>query len=241
MVHRSQILQEFLTATQEAISARTGNTSAAIAMERVSASMDISGSASDFIKPRTLPACSFLDPAIAGAKHGPTDIARVASAIKGLAPELCWRLKASGDPVFANGHANADILGSVPEALEQRDDVRIGLSLMAPELLIRITLILRRKCTLHFRAVSGGTRLVHGTNRAWAEYFTIPEALPTRCVQVANHSWRSGVYRLIEAIGFKFRNHRHDWYSPQNRGLQRKPTLACPATTMMTARFRMSA
>lgn len=133
MVHRSQILQEFLTATQEAISARTGtNTSAAIAMERVSASMDISGSASDSIKPRTLPACSFLDPAIAGAKHGPTDIARVASAIKGLAPELCWRLKASGDPVFANGHANADILGSVPEALEQRDDVRIGLSLMAP-------------------------------------------------------------------------------------------------------------
>jgi hypothetical protein len=31
-----------------------------------------------------------------------------------------------------NGHANADILGSVPEALEQRGDVRIGLSLMAP-------------------------------------------------------------------------------------------------------------
>ena len=56
----------------------------------------------------------------------------MASAIKGLAPELCWRLKVSGDPVFANGHANADILGSVPEALEQRDDVRIGLSLMAP-------------------------------------------------------------------------------------------------------------
>src|SRR5262245_1309804 len=122
VVHRSQILQEFLTATQEAISARTGtNTSAANAMERVSASMDISGSASDSIKPRTLPACAFLDAAIAGAKHGPTDIARVASAIKGLAPELCWRLKASGDPVFANGHANANILGSVPEALEQRD------------------------------------------------------------------------------------------------------------------------
>ena len=133
MVHRSQKLQEFLTATQEAIAARTGtNTAAATAMERVSASMDVSASASDFAKPRTLPACAYLDPAIAGAMHGPTDIARVASAIKGLAPELCWRFKASADPVFANGHANADILGSVPEALEQRDDVRIGLSLMAP-------------------------------------------------------------------------------------------------------------
>ena len=243
MVHRSQMLQEFLTATQEAISARTGtNTSAAIAVQRISAPMDISGSASDSIKPRTLPACSFLDPAIAGAKQGPTDIARVASAINGLAPELCWRLKTSGDPVFANGHANADILGSVPEALEQRDDVRIGLSLMAPGITYPDhSHPPRRKCTLHFRAVSGGTRLVHGTNRAWAEYSTIPEALPTRCVQVANHSWRSGVCRLIEAIGFKFHNHRHDWYSPQNRGLQRKPTLACPATTMVTARFRMSA
>jgi hypothetical protein len=93
--------------------------------------MDISGSVSDSIKPRTLPTCSFLDPAIAGAKHEPPHIARVAIAIKGLAPALCWRLKASGDPVFANGYANADILGSVPEALEQRDDVRIGLSLMA--------------------------------------------------------------------------------------------------------------
>jgi len=203
--------------------------------------MDISGSASNSIKPRTLPTCSFLDPAIAGAKHGPTDIARVASAIKGLAPELCWRLKASGDPVFANGYANADILGSVPEALEQRDDVRIGLSLMAPGITYpdhshppeEVYLALSRGFWRHEAG-------------AWHEpglggIFTIPEALPTRCVQVANHSWRSGVCQLIEAIGFKFRNHRHDWYSPQNRGLQRKPTLACPATTMMTARFRMSA
>ena len=95
MVHRSQKLQEFLTATQEAIAARTGaNTSAAIAMQRISASMDISASASDLTKPRTLPACAYLDPAIAGAMHGPTDIARVASAVKALAPELCWRFRA---------------------------------------------------------------------------------------------------------------------------------------------------
>jgi hypothetical protein len=133
MVHRSQRLQEFLTATQEAIAARTGtNAPAATAMQRVSASMDVPAPASDFAKPRTLPACAYLDPAIAGAMHGPAAIARVASAIKGLAPKLCWRFKASNDPVFSNGHANADILGSAPEALEHRDDVWIGLSLMAP-------------------------------------------------------------------------------------------------------------
>ena len=112
MVHRSQKLQEFLTATREAIAARTGaNAPAATAMQRVSASMDVPASASDFAKPRTLPACAHFDPAIVGAMHGPGDIARVASAIKGLAPELCWKFKASDDPVFANGHANADILG----------------------------------------------------------------------------------------------------------------------------------
>src|SRR6185295_17675969 len=61
-----------------------------------------------------------------------------------------------------------------------------------------------------------------------------PRHYPRDAFKLRNHSWRSGVCRLIEAIGFKFRNHRHDWYSPQNRGLQRKPTLACPATTMMT-------
>jgi hypothetical protein len=133
MVHRSQKLQEFLTATQEAITARAGtNTPAATAMQRVSASMGVAGSASDFTKPRKLPACAYLDPTIAGATHGPADIGRVAKAIKDLAPELCWRSKASDDRVFTNGHANADILGSGPEALERRHDVWIGLSLMAP-------------------------------------------------------------------------------------------------------------
>ena len=133
MVPRSHKLQEFLTATQEAIAARAGtNQAAATAMRRVKTSIDVPAPASDFARPRTLPACAYLDPAIAGAMHGPADIARVASAIKDLAPELCWRFKASDDPLFANGHANADILGSVPEALEQRDDVWIGLSLMAP-------------------------------------------------------------------------------------------------------------
>jgi hypothetical protein len=147
--------------------------------------MDISGSASDSIKPRTLPTCSFLDPAIAGAKHGPTDMARVASAIKGLAPELCWRLKASGDPVFANGYSNADILGSVPEALEQRDDVRIGLSLMAPGITYPDHSHPPEEVYLaHSR---GFWRHEAG---AWHEpglggIFYNPEALPTRCVQVA--------------------------------------------------------
>ncbi len=133
MAHRSQRLQEFLAAIREAIAVRAGtNTPAAVAMRRVNASLDVPAPAGNRPEPWTFPACTHLDAAIMGAMRGPADIARVAGAIKILAPELCWRLKPSEDALFANGHANADILGSSPEALEQREDIRIGLSLMAP-------------------------------------------------------------------------------------------------------------
>lgn len=133
MADRSQGLQELLTAIQDAIAARAGtNTPAAVAMQRVDASLTLPARAGNCPQPRTFPACSHLDAAIMTAKQGAADIARVAGAVKVLAPELCWRLKPSEDPLFANGHANADILGSSPEALEVRPDVRIGLSLMAP-------------------------------------------------------------------------------------------------------------
>jgi quercetin dioxygenase-like cupin family protein len=43
-------------------------------------------------------------------------------------------LKSITDPTFAAGHANANLLGPYPEALERRDDVWVGVSLMAPEI-----------------------------------------------------------------------------------------------------------
>lgn len=133
MAQRSQKLQEFLTATREAITARTGiDTPTGEAMRRVSASLDTFAATSNRAGPKALPACAHLDAAIAGAMQGPDDIARVARAIEAIAPELCWRSKPSEDAVFAAGHANADIMGATPEALERRDDVRVGLSLMAP-------------------------------------------------------------------------------------------------------------
>ena len=133
MAHRLLNLQEFLTATRAAIAARAGGeTPAGIAMMRVGASFEAPAPAADRPIPRALPACAHLDTAIASAMQGPADIARVARAIKAIAPDLSWRSKPSDDPVFAAGHANADIMGATPEALERRDDVRVGLSLMAP-------------------------------------------------------------------------------------------------------------
>jgi quercetin dioxygenase-like cupin family protein len=83
-------------------------------------------------RPLTLPACEHLSRAISIAQTGPEDLGRLAGSIATLAPTLAWRLKPSDDAVFNNGHANVDLVGPAPEALERRDDVRIGMSLMAP-------------------------------------------------------------------------------------------------------------
>ena len=80
-----------------------------------------------------LPACRHLPAAIANARRGPADLARLADAIAALAPGFAWRRRDGGDAVFAAGHANADVLGADQLALERRDDVRVGISLMAPD------------------------------------------------------------------------------------------------------------
>lgn len=73
-----------------------------------------------------------LAAALATARSGPTDLAQVADAVADLAPQLAWRQRDGGDATFALGHANTDIAGSNVNALEPRDDVWIGMSLIAP-------------------------------------------------------------------------------------------------------------
>jgi len=134
-MQRSQALQDFLAAMEEAFIVRTeAHAAAARAMKRVSAAIGVAGPPSEAPTPRTHPACGYLDAAIAGAMRGPQDTTRVAVAIKALAPALSWRLRPSTDATFTNGHASADILGATTESLEQRGDVRVGLSLLAPDI-----------------------------------------------------------------------------------------------------------
>jgi quercetin dioxygenase-like cupin family protein len=105
---------------------------AARAMARVNAALALPAPRRRAPQPLALPACEHLSRAISLAKAGPDDLARIADRIAALAPALAWRLKPSDDPEFSRGHANVDIVGPAAEALEQRDDVRIGMSLMAP-------------------------------------------------------------------------------------------------------------
>jgi hypothetical protein len=130
---RSPNLANFLAVTQGVMAGRIDpGAPAAIAMWRVATALARPVPARTPGSPRTQPACDHLAPAIDAALAGPPDVARVAAALRDLAPDLCWRPKASDDPVFTRGHANASITGPMPEALERRDDVWIGISLVAP-------------------------------------------------------------------------------------------------------------
>jgi hypothetical protein len=133
MAPRSRPLQEFLDATFAALSARIEpGTRASSAMQRVAAAVARETGDLTPSRPTTQPACAHLAAAISGSEHGPADVVRVATAFRALAPTLHWRLKSITDPTFASGHANANLLGPYPEALERRDDVWVGASLMAP-------------------------------------------------------------------------------------------------------------
>lgn len=83
------------------------------------------------IAPERAPVNDWFKPAVANAANTPT--AGLADALLKLAPRLAWRRRIdrkSENPNFANAHANAVILGD--GGIESREDVRIGISLLAP-------------------------------------------------------------------------------------------------------------
>jgi hypothetical protein len=83
---------------------------------------------------RRLPACTFLADAIRTATGADPTLARVAQTFARLEPSLAWGRRSAGGPFasenFADGHANAMVVG--PGGFEDRDDVWVGVSLLAP-------------------------------------------------------------------------------------------------------------
>jgi quercetin dioxygenase-like cupin family protein len=74
-----------------------------------------------------------LDAALAALEAAPAPIRRLGAAFAASAPHLPWsRRRHSGADAerFAHGHGNALIVG--PGGAEERDDVLVGVSLMAP-------------------------------------------------------------------------------------------------------------
>lgn len=80
-----------------------------------------------------LPVCAHLGAALDTAQAASAPLALVADAFAELEQQLVWRRRTAGPTAsenFCDGHANVMIVG--PGGLEQRDDVWIGASLMAP-------------------------------------------------------------------------------------------------------------
>lgn len=75
-----------------------------------------------------LAVCDWLAPALADAARGRR--AGLAAAFARIERQLRWTRRASGDAAFLDGHANAVILG--PGGVEARDDLWVGVTVMAP-------------------------------------------------------------------------------------------------------------
>ena len=78
------------------------------------------------------PAYRYLSAALETARAAP-EVAPIAEAFAALDPELTWVWRSDSDEhgdTFRTGHANAWLVG--PAGLEQRSDVLVGASLLAP-------------------------------------------------------------------------------------------------------------
>ncbi len=83
--------------------------------------------------PERLPVCDALESALHLASTGPTPIPELAAVLNDLSPRLQWKRRNSSSPdgtSFHDGHANALVAG--PGGLEEREDVWVGISLLAP-------------------------------------------------------------------------------------------------------------
>jgi hypothetical protein len=134
MPNRDPVLEEFLSSVSDALAATSLGPEAAMAIGKIFNALK-NPQASHRAKGSRLPVCDFLRDALRTARSASAPLARVANAFEALEPSLVWeRRTLSGrfaSDNFTDGHANAMIAG--PKGLEDRDDVWLGVSLLAPD------------------------------------------------------------------------------------------------------------
>lgn len=130
---RSPLLQGFLTSLAEAFRVPAIGAQASAAIDKIYRALQVPCPAGDAV-PQRRPVCRHLTEALATARSGPALVARVADAFAALEPSLAWKPRHAGGPFASDnwpeGHANATIVG--PRGLEDRNDLSIGASLLAP-------------------------------------------------------------------------------------------------------------
>lgn len=133
MPERASILREFLSTIEKVFGVNAVTPEGADAIDRIYGALKAPGSAGTD-GPKRLPVCEHLDDALARARDASPSMARVADAFAALEPSLQWTRRATHGPFASDnwpeGHANATIVG--PGGLEYREDVIVGVSLLAP-------------------------------------------------------------------------------------------------------------
>ena len=133
MPSRDPLLEDFLASLADAFRTRDVGPQATAAIDRIYDALQTHGPRGSVV-PRRLPVCRHLSEAIATARAGSAPVARVADAFAALEPSLAWAPRSAGGPFASDnwpeGHANATIVG--PRGLEDRRDLSIGASLLAP-------------------------------------------------------------------------------------------------------------
>jgi quercetin dioxygenase-like cupin family protein len=135
MTHRDSKLQLFYDLTEMAIlgHGEASETIVSAAKPIFEALRKGAGGQGNFA-PERLPVCDALESALHLASTGPAPIPELAAALKDLSPHLQWKRRNSSSPdgtSFHDGHANAFVAG--PGGLEERGDVWVGISLLAPQ------------------------------------------------------------------------------------------------------------
>lgn len=131
MDRRSQALQSFVDAAAAAFGAFATDPQSRRSVAAVFAALETPGPQGSGTG-RRLPACIHLEEALGAAMPG-SSLDRLAAAFRALEPSLTWRRRSHDETAstnFEDGHTNAMILG--PGGYEERRDVWLGVSLMAP-------------------------------------------------------------------------------------------------------------
>lgn len=107
---------------------------ATTAGQRIFDRLETRNETSNAVEPVRLPVCQYLGQALATARRGPACLGVIADAFERIEPHLAWYRRVGSDALgapFHDGHGNALIVG--PGGLEERTDVWVGASLMAPD------------------------------------------------------------------------------------------------------------
>lgn len=135
MPARSADLQAFIDAAEVAFAGRAGDDHSRVSVSRCFTALAREDEAASGEGAR-LPVCDrHLGMAADPQRFRSPDLVRLAEAFLSIEPALAWRRRpgteATADGIFEDGHANAMIVG--PGGVERRNDVWLGVSLLAPQ------------------------------------------------------------------------------------------------------------